>query len=179
MADGKIWILDAIRWRASWPETRERIKQYALGWRPDSILLEEVSFEELSVRELVDAGLPVAPTHPSKDKVARFLPVHSRFAHGQVFCSELLSKEYIDEMVGFPDAPHDDWPDATALAVTAVDRELNEAWRSSAGDTGYHWNVWRWHHPTQAKRVAVSDPQPAAHSSNGAEETPSRWRFAG
>lgn len=31
MADGKLWILDAIRWRASWPDTRERIKQYAIA----------------------------------------------------------------------------------------------------------------------------------------------------
>ena len=46
------------------------------------------------------------------------------------------------------------------LAITAVDRELNEAWRSSAG-AGYRWNVWRWHHPTQAKTVTVSDSQPA------------------
>jgi predicted phage terminase large subunit-like protein len=131
------WVLAAYRWRLDWPDTFARILSLNDIWHFGVIQTEQVAFQELAVREMIDAGLPVTTMIPRGDKESRFAVIHQRYAMGLVWHNESLDAEYESEMLSYPLSDHDDWLDATTLALGTLFRELRTA--MSEGNSGATW----------------------------------------
>jgi len=131
------WVLAAYRHRKAWPETFARILSLNDTWRPAVIQTEQVSFQELAVREMIDAGLPVTTMVPRGDKESRFAVIHQRYALGLVWHNEALDSEYESEMLSYPLSEHDDWIDSTTLALGTLFKELRAA--MSEYSSGQQW----------------------------------------
>jgi predicted phage terminase large subunit-like protein len=131
-ADDRHIILHAARWRSDWPTTFAKVLNYYEAWKPHLIMTEIVNFSELTVREMLDAGLPVNAIKPSTDKMTRFGPIHLRYSLGEVWHAEsLMGSEFEAEMLSFPVAgagSHDDQVDACVLALGALDRKIRSGW---------------------------------------------------
>jgi hypothetical protein len=124
---------------------------YHQTWRFALIQTEKVAFQELAVREMVDAGLPVTALVPVGDKESRFAVVHQRYALGLVWHNETLDVEYENEMLSFPLSENDDWLDSTALALSTLFRELRTA--LSDEGSGASWSS-RLGHEKKPKSIA-------------------------
>jgi predicted phage terminase large subunit-like protein len=131
------WVLHAVRWRADWPDTFARVLSYSRAWPVELIQTEEVAFQQLAIREMTEAGLPVTAIKPHTDKEARFAVIHQRYALGMIWHNETLDAEYENEMLSFPLSEHDDWFDATGLALSTLFKELRTA--LSDEGSGTHW----------------------------------------
>jgi len=151
------WILNAVRWRADWPTTFARVLSYNQTWKPGVIQTEQVAFQELAIREMVDAGLPVTTIHPHADKEARFSVIHQRYALGLVWHNETLDAEYEGELLSFgaDDGGHDDWVDATGLALMTLFKEIRG--RVSDDSGFYNWGAGQLGHEHEMPRLYHSD----------------------
>ncbi len=151
------WILQAVRWRADWPTTFARVLAYNQTWKPGVIQTEQVAFQELAIREMIDAGLPVTTIHPHTDKEARFSVIHQRYALGLVWHNENLDAEYEGELLSFgaDDGGHDDWVDATGLALMTLFRELRG--RVSDDSSFYNWGPGKLAHEKPEPRIYHQD----------------------
>jgi predicted phage terminase large subunit-like protein len=134
---GRHWILHAVRWQSDWPTTFERVLRYNEAWQPHVIQTEQVAFQELAIREMIDAGLPITAIRPSTDKETRFAPVHLRYSLGQIWHAERLDSDFESEVLAFPQAKNDDQVDALVFGLTALDKKLRTAWTEE--NSGAHW----------------------------------------
>lgn len=132
------WVLYAVRWREDWPTTLARLLNYNEAWRPVVVRTELVNFQELAVREMISAGLPVTTSRPVGDKETRFAPIHQKYALGLVWHNETLENdEYEQELLSFPVSQKDDWIDATELALSTLFKEIRRALSEDRG--GAEW----------------------------------------
>ena len=138
-ADQKLWILHARRWRKTWPETVALLADYNRAWVPQIAVCEQVAFQELAVRDLVRAGLPLIGLKVSKGKEERFLPVLTKYALRMIWHSDTLDSEFEAELLSFPESAHDDQTDSLVYAVGGLDREIRSAW--SGGNPSVE--LWR------------------------------------
>ena len=112
------YVVRAHRGRWSFRETVALIEEYAAG--ASVVAVEAVQYQAALVEELVQATrLPVVPVMPQQDKITRFLPLLARIEQGRLRFSPELPDWYIDELLSFPEAAHDDAVDATVYAVFA------------------------------------------------------------
>lgn len=118
-ANGKIYIIDAQRVQKSYHGIIDFIVAMWQQHRPAVISIENVQFQQAVVEELIMRGLPVQGTRPTKDKITRFLPTEGKIEHGQLLFTRGLRSEFIEELVSFPEAEHDDLVDALVYAVDA------------------------------------------------------------
>lgn len=132
-AEQNLWVLFARRWRKTFPETVALLAEYNQIWRPQIAICEQVAFQELAVRDLEKAGLPLVPLAASKGKEERFLPVLTKYSLGLIWHADTLDLEFEAELLSFPEASHDDWVDALVYAVSAVDSSLRQGWSRSSG----------------------------------------------
>ena len=113
------------------------VLNYFEAWKPHIIKTEQVAFQELAIREMVDAGLPVTAIKPSTDKETRFAPIHLRYSLGEVWHAEsLMGSEFEAELLSFPVAgagSHDDQVEACVLALGALDRKIRSGWATGDG----------------------------------------------
>ena len=151
------WILNAVRWRADWPTTFARVLSYNQTWKPGVIQTEQIAFQELAIREMVDAGLPVTTIHPHTDKEARFSVVHQRYALGLVWHNETLDAEYEGELLSFgaDEGGHDDWVDATGLALMTLFKEIRG--RVSDDASFYNWGSGKLGHEREMPKLDSQD----------------------
>ena len=95
------------------------------------IQTENVLFQEVAIREMVDAGLPISAIRPSTDKETRFAPVHLRYSLGRVWHAEGLDPQFLSEILGFPQSKNDDQVDALVFEASydvryAIDRVFRQ-----------------------------------------------------
>jgi predicted phage terminase large subunit-like protein len=145
--EGRQWVLLAARWRSDWPTTFERLLRYNETWNPHLIHTENVAFQELAIREMIDAGLPITALKPSADKETRFAPIHLRYSLGQIWHAESLDPEFESELLAFPQAAHDDFVDALVCALSGLDNRLRQGWGKGSG---VQWLNWKSHNEPEA-----------------------------
>jgi predicted phage terminase large subunit-like protein len=126
--DRRLWVLHGRRWRKTWPETVALLADYNRAWCPHLAVCEQVSFQELGVRDLIKAGLPLIGLKVSKGKEERFLPVLTKYALRMIWHSASLDSELEAELLSFPESSHDDFVDALVYGVGGLDSEIRSAW---------------------------------------------------
>jgi predicted phage terminase large subunit-like protein len=119
-AVGRLYVLWAVRFRATFNEILLQIRRAAEKFKPVKIMVESNQFQAAVVQELVrTTTLPVQGIHRDKDKLTAFLPMASRYEHRLVFHAPDLPLEFENELLAFtggPDDDHDDFVDALGNA---------------------------------------------------------------
>jgi len=120
-------LIDLIHTRLETPDQVDLFKQQYIRWKP---VTQYVATKGLGIslyQTLKQEGLPVDKIEEDVDKVTRFIPAATRIAAGTVyFLADSVDKtnswlhDYETELLGFPNAAHDDMVDVTSLAVSVV-----------------------------------------------------------
>lgn len=113
------------RWGVN--EQVDRIINIFERYKPDRIVLEEVAFQKIFRKVLIDAArkrgiylpiseaaLGVGDDKRAKDKVTRLLAISHLFEQKLV---EIINPELKDELISFPSGDHDDLTDACVYAL--------------------------------------------------------------
>jgi predicted phage terminase large subunit-like protein len=125
---GQVWgvkgldfyLLDSVRGRFEMPELRRQVVELAQRHRVDQTLIENTETGRALEQDLRRTGLLRAVLPKSRiDKEARFLAQSARFEAGQVHAPKDAPwlAEWMDELLSFPNARHDDQVDATSQAL--------------------------------------------------------------
>ena len=115
------FMLDQWRQRCAYSELRERTSQLAAKYRPGAILIEQAGNGPALICDLRERRRwTVVEIVPRESKLARFKAVAGIFRAGRVSLFEYGAwrGEFVDELVGFPNAPTDDQADAAAQALS-------------------------------------------------------------
>ncbi|MFO1351902.1 MAG: phage terminase large subunit [Gammaproteobacteria bacterium] len=120
-ADGRVWVLDVQRLRASFHQVLGFIQAQAAKWKPAVIAIEEVQYQAAVVQELLrTTRLPVRGVKPERDKLTRFLPLTARYEQRLVYHALGLAGAFEEELLSFPVGEHDDQIDAAGFAFAAL-----------------------------------------------------------
>lgn len=123
--DGRTWVLDAARTRASFHDVLAFIRAMAAKHQPQAINVEQVQYQAAVVSELLrTTDLPVKGLRPDKDKLTRFQPLEARLEQGLVLLDPGLPDDFTKELLAFPLGEHDDQVDALAYAYGGGARVL-------------------------------------------------------
>jgi predicted phage terminase large subunit-like protein len=101
-------------------ELKKRVLELYKEYEPDALIVEKKVSGISLYQELRRMGVPVAEFTPSKgnDKITRLNSVSDIIQSGRVWVPNTRwSEELIDEIAAFPAGEHDDYVDATTLAL--------------------------------------------------------------
>jgi len=115
-------LLDLIHTRLEQPRQVELFEQQYKNWRPRT---QWVGTKGLGIglfQTLKDKGLPVDKIEEDVDKVSRFIPAATRISTGTVYFLDNLpgKNDFEAELLGFPNAAHDDYVDIVSMAVEVI-----------------------------------------------------------
>lgn len=136
-------LLNAFRERMEFPELKKTALEHYQSWNteslPVSLIVEKKASGAPLIYELRAMGIPVQEYTPSKgsDKIARLNSVSDLFASGVVWAPQTRwAEEVIDEVASFPSGDHDDFVDATTLALMRFRQggfvRLESDWKDAA-----------------------------------------------
>jgi predicted phage terminase large subunit-like protein len=88
------------------------------------------------MRGVVTEGLPVQKVEADSDKVTRFIPAATRISAGTVYflANAPWLNDYEAELLGFPNAAHDDMVDCTSTACGVV---INQPFITQTYETSF------------------------------------------
>lgn len=129
------FVLDRINFRGTPGTVQEKIKSVAEQDRhnfpdvPYSVGLEQDPAQagkaEIDFYVKLLSGFHVRKFAARQNKIVRSSPLSSQVENGNVYVLESSwTDDYIDQLVGFPDAPHDDDVDATSGAFNALSNNV-------------------------------------------------------
>jgi predicted phage terminase large subunit-like protein len=146
-----IILLNAFRERMQWIELKETAFQHYQEWEPDGVLIEKKATGAPLIYEFRAMGIPVQEYTPSKgnDKITRLNSVSDIIASGKVWVPQTRwAEELVDEIASFPSGEHDDYVDATTLALMRFraggfirlpsDEPEEIKWFKSSKNAGYY-----------------------------------------
>jgi len=116
--EGNIYVLDIVRERLTFAQQIQMIKRKHNEWQPLIVGIEKVSYQEALVQHLREEypEIRIKEISTVKDKVSRAYNRSGLFENGKVFVRRDMHL-FIDELVLFPDAQHDDQFDALDFAL--------------------------------------------------------------
>lgn len=121
--DNNIYILDMFRERLSFKAQVEMIKKKAEEWQPLKIGIETNQYQKALAQELIRTSqAPIKELMTMKDKVSRAQRRSAEFENKRVFLRNDMHL-FIDELVLFPDATHDDMVDGYDFARTVSETQ--------------------------------------------------------
>jgi len=116
-----LMLLGAKRGRWDFPKLRKETLISYEYHKPDAIVIEKKASGQSLIQELTQAGLPVMPFQPDKDKEARAHACVPMFYQGLIWApNKEWAEPLIEECARFPASPNDDFVDATTQAVRWV-----------------------------------------------------------
>lgn len=133
---GKIYVLDGIKTKASLFRQFELIKSYDAKWKPMKIGIEQAAQQKIIVDQLQESSLlPIVPIKSSivNDRMSRVQRLSVLFETGRIYLNPKLS-EWADELLSFPRGANDDTIDSLSFAIQASQADLEE-------DTKIDWNI--------------------------------------
>ena len=118
-----IW-LDMHRSHASGPEKLPILREMMAKWGCEYAAIERVGFQLDFVQNARQAGLNVLELETKGDKVARAISATVKWDAGQIYMPANASWLDVatEELLTFPNAPHDDIVDTLAYAVIEVNK---------------------------------------------------------
>ena len=122
-----ILILDIIREKIEGSKHIDLLKQVYSQYKPQMIGVEAVQYQISLVQIALAEGLPVKELRPDKDKFSRALPIAAKLESGKVFFKRNAPwlGDFIDELLKFPNAKHDDQVDAFAYIDNMIANRSN------------------------------------------------------
>jgi predicted phage terminase large subunit-like protein len=111
----RYYVLDCWRDRLEFPDLKRAVMAQAAKWGAHAVLVEDAAAGQSLIQELGrNTRIPLIPVKADKDKVSRANAVTPTHEAGLCYLpngAHWLS-DFVDEMAGFPSAPHDDQVDA-------------------------------------------------------------------
>lgn len=121
---GAVYILEAVRARASFEESLQLIESFSRQHRAVAVVVENVAYQKAMVEQLARrTTLPVRTPDGAlvrQGKLLRFAPLEARYEQGLVYHGERVPRWFEDELLSFPAGPHDDAVDALSYAWHAL-----------------------------------------------------------
>jgi len=140
-----VLLLDLIRERMEGPEIISRLEAFHAHWKFAVIGVESIAFQKMIVQYAKRKALPVREIGQKedslyridKDKTSRALSATPLMADRLFYVPTYASwlGDYINELILFPNAAHDDQMDVTAYAV-AIAQKL-KAWQNTTSESAY------------------------------------------
>lgn len=129
-------LIDLIRTRLETPDQVPLFKQQYIRWHPVFQAVEKTGLGISLYQTLLREGLPVQKVEADSDKVTRFIPAATRISAGVVYflAGAPWLNDYETELLGFPNAAHDDMVDVTSTACAVV---INQPFVSQSYETSF------------------------------------------
>lgn len=129
-------LIDLIRTRLETPDQVPLFKQQHIRWHPVFQAVEKTGLGISLYQTLLREGLPVQKVEADSDKVTRFIPAATRISAGTVYflANAPWLNDYEAELLGFPNAAHDDMVDCTSTACAVV---INQPFITQAYETSF------------------------------------------
>ena len=120
--ENDIALIDLLRTRLEQPKQIPLFRQQLLKWNPKTQWIATRGIGLSLFQFLKESGLPVDKIDEDIDKVSRFIPAATRIATGTVYFSVDLPglHDFEAELLGFPNAAHDDQVDMVSLAANVI-----------------------------------------------------------
>jgi predicted phage terminase large subunit-like protein len=120
--DADLLLLDCDRRHLEGPDIIPAIRASYLRHRCSWIGIESVGMQLAIVQQGAREGLPVRELHPERDKVSRAMTATARMQAGKVFFPRAANwlRDIEMELMGFPEAQHDDFVDTLSYACHAL-----------------------------------------------------------
>jgi predicted phage terminase large subunit-like protein len=117
--NGNYYVVHVFRDRLEFPPLRAKAENLAREYKPDRIAVEESAFGQPLVDELKKMGYPAIPIRPEGSKVARMSVQSVKIENGQLWLPKEAPwlDDFLEELCGFPNAPHDDQVDALSQGL--------------------------------------------------------------
>lgn len=121
---GNFYLMHVYRNKIEYPEMKRKILELSRKWRPSRILMEDKASGQALLQDLKLEGkiIPLVPIQVHKDKFTRFASVTPLFEYGRVIVDSESSwrKEYVQELLTFPNSRNDDQVDSTSQYLNYV-----------------------------------------------------------
>lgn len=135
--DKDLVLLDAYRARIEGSEHMAVLERLYNAWRPRFVGIERATFGLSLIQTAARTGrIPIRELKPDTDKVSRAYGAGALAEAGKLYLprdAEWLS-DWVNELVGFPNAAHDDCVDVTAYAAHLVNQQLMPPRRGRAAE---------------------------------------------
>lgn len=140
---GHIYVVGAVRFRATFHEIMQQIIAAAAKYNPTAIMVENNQFQASIVQELLrTTKLNVRGVRRDKDKLTAFAPIAARYEQRLIHHVPGLPPYFEDELLAFTgtqDDDHDDLVDAMSTAyiglpatgVSIVSSGRRETWQQA------------------------------------------------
>jgi predicted phage terminase large subunit-like protein len=132
------------RGRWEFPELKRQAVALADIWRPHAVLIEDAASGQSLIQALKsETRLPILPVKPQGDKVSRAHAVSPLVESGRVVLPTEAAwlSDFLEEVISFPSAPHDDQVDALTQALSYLRGSFFDSadWqRTGAMQLAYH-----------------------------------------
>jgi predicted phage terminase large subunit-like protein len=125
--DGVVYLDAGIHIKAEWPDVRKVIVSTMHSEAGTQVGIEEAIHGLAAIQELRRmpeiSGVSLRGIRVDKDKQSRAMPWAARAEGGKVrLVAGAWNRQFIDEVVGFPSSPHDDYVDAASGAVAMMSK---------------------------------------------------------
>ena len=140
-----VFLLDLIRERMEGPEIIAKMEAFHKHWKFAVMGVESIAFQKMISQYAKRKGLPIREIGQKedslyridKDKTSRALSATPLMADHRFFAPLYAPwlADYVNELILFPNAAHDDQMDVTAYAV-AIAQKL-KAWHNTTEGTAY------------------------------------------
>lgn len=123
VAASRYYILDVWRDRCEFPDLKRALVAQQAKWGAHSVIIEDKASGQSLLQELRrNTRVPIIPVKADVDKVLRANAVTAIHESGLVYLpeGEPWVSDFVDELAGFPTAPHDDQVDAFVHALKAA-----------------------------------------------------------
>ncbi len=120
VTSNRIYLLDLVNERMEFPELKRLVQAMWEKDRAHAVLIEDAASGQSLVQELQrETRMPILPQKVVGDKEARVNSITPLLEAGRVFLprSAPWLFNYLEQLCGFPTAPHDDMVDATTQAL--------------------------------------------------------------
>lgn len=125
--DGDLIMLDGARARIEEIQHWNLVRPLKEKWSADVVYVESSMIKSTLVYDAGKAGILVKELKADTDKVTRAIPATVRMENGRVWLPTVTTMpdvtKWIDELVSFPNAAHDDCVDVVAYAARVVATE--------------------------------------------------------